>query len=105
MPRSGDGNGAFPGATCVEDWDTVTGRNVAWRVNPPGAGFSQPIVAAVNLDGTIALDTHLQRHRPDHMALYCCAHSNEDPERAHQITRQRMRKRLWKKGEICVAFA
>jgi hypothetical protein len=40
----GDGNGAFPGATCVDSWNVDTGQNVAWRVNPPGAGFSQPIV-------------------------------------------------------------
>lgn len=41
----GDGTGAWPGANVVSDWDAVTGKNIAWKVNTPGAGLCQPIVA------------------------------------------------------------
>jgi outer membrane protein assembly factor BamB len=49
----GDRTGAFPGATGSDMWDAVTpstgagqaGENIAWKVNTPGAGYSQPIVA------------------------------------------------------------
>jgi outer membrane protein assembly factor BamB len=40
----GDWTGAFPGANCVTKWDAETGENIAWTLNTPDAGFSQPIM-------------------------------------------------------------
>lgn len=40
----GDRTGAFPGATGPDTWDAETGEGIAWNVDTPGPGFSQPIV-------------------------------------------------------------
>ena len=40
----GDGNGAWPGAVPVQEWNATTGKNIVWKTPMPGPSFSQPIV-------------------------------------------------------------
>jgi len=53
----GDGTGAWPGANVVTSWDAASGKNVAWKVNTPGAGLCQPLVIGEKV--VITADPHL----------------------------------------------
>ncbi|NNJ27662.1 PQQ-binding-like beta-propeller repeat protein [Alienimonas chondri] len=53
--RGPEGNGVVPGPALPTEWDGATGKNVRWRVDVPGEGWSQPILVGDRLFLTAAV--------------------------------------------------